>query len=222
VGDAAAVEARTGADRADAGAEAEAEKQAVFPSRATMAKAFRADIKALQKIQRLEDVLVLLNCVYIAMFGVNFCYAILTRGGHGVTAANAVLAVVALLPAVINLVIAAPLVVSRSTFTSFVVKLHTEVLGSVLEDQAVSDNLRKLVRERLRGSLESAWKAEADGGVDQNGRARRASVGGFANWETDGKQMIREVFDEIDDDHSGHLDREEFATMLEHLGVYLR
>jgi hypothetical protein len=55
------------------------------------------------------------------------------------------------------------------------------------------------------------------------GRTRqyRASFGGV-DGRTHGKARIRQVFDQIDEDHDGYLSREELRHMLDLLGVYLR
>ena len=70
-----------------------------------------------------------------------------------------------------------------------------------------------MVHERLMHRLTNVWKmsaavaAEAGGTEDDGGMH--------------GKQMIRQVFDDIDEDGSGFLDRHEFQSALEALGVYL-
>jgi hypothetical protein len=221
-----AEEADKAAELADAAISAEQAR--VFPSRATVSNVFKKDIRVLKTIGRFQDCLVLFNCVYCAMFAVNFCNAILTRGAAGkVTPANIVMCVFALMPAVLNMAIAAPMVVLRYSFVSFVIKLRPAILGEVIEDQAESSNLRKLVHERLMESLENIWKmsaalAKTDEQDADSKRARRASVDMAHGGTSHGKMLIRQIFDDIDEDNSGNLDRAEFQKALEQLGVYLR
>jgi Ca2+-binding EF-hand superfamily protein len=185
----------------------------VFPSRETIADVFHNEIGLLSVLGRGLDVLLLFNSVYLAMFCVHFCSAMMSAAGSS-PAANAGVAFVALVPALITAAVAGPLVVLRFSFVSFVIELRPEVLGLVIEDQEESANLRLKVHKRLIQRLTEVWDAQAL-------EATKGVGTGKLMGDADGKLRIRQVFDEIDGDSSGCLDRDEFQRALRQLGVYL-
>jgi hypothetical protein len=204
-----------------AAAVAKADEERVFPTRATVSKVFKSDIGVLGTLGRFQDSLVLFNSVYCAMFCVHFCNSILTRGEAGtVTPGNVVMCFFALLPAAVNMCVSAPMVVLRFSFVSFVIKLRPAVMGEVLEDQAESNKLRTLVHERLAESLENleiaAAAALAEEASSKGGGNKEGQLSAYS------KHLIKQVFDDLDADKSGCLDRDEFQSALQQLGVYLR
>jgi Ca2+-binding EF-hand superfamily protein len=208
-------------------ADLEGEGAVVFPDRGTIALAFKEDVATLKLYGRAQDALILFNSCYLAMFCVHFGSQMLASGGGGVIAVNVIKALLALTPPLVNMWFCAPMVVLRSSFISFVVSLRPETLGQVIEDEAESQNLRKVVNEKLTESMATIFKLSATLALQEkraSGLGTNSSLHqglGAAEQEMYGKKVIRRIFDDIDINNDGSLDRHEFLAALEQLGVYL-